>query len=215
MNEQIPFQAPGMPGRLKSGLVFALVGFVVGLILGYLANVCTLPVSALLGAAAGWVAARWEVPATAAEARRVGLLAGLLAGVGAALGSVTGALLSAISSGPTVIEWMGEQMGALPPPSLFWGSVVVTVSCLAGLGLAAEVAFGLLGGLAWHERRSSGQVLDAQAEVRSELHGPGRTALLWMGGLLALLICCVAGMILISMLTLFGMEGGGVGGFNL
>ncbi|MGQ9583957.1 MAG: hypothetical protein ACUVXG_00980 [Anaerolineae bacterium] len=194
-----------MPGRLKSGLIFALVSFVVGAAGGFLASVCMLPVAAILGAAAGWVGARWEAPPTRERARRDGLLAGLLAGVGGGLGTLSGGLLANLWASSWVLGFLEQQTGTPLSPSIFWASALLTTSCVAGTGAAAAAAFGALGGLAWYDRQGVG------VEGVAVVPGGGRNALLWMAGLLALLVCCVAGFILVSWLALFGMGGSGFG----
>jgi hypothetical protein len=200
--------APAMPSRLKSGLVFALVGFVLGALLGFLANICVLPVAALFGAAAGWLAARWETPASSASARQNGLTAGLLAGVGGALGGMAGGLLAILITGSSVVEWMGQQLGASFTPSIFWASAVGTVGCFAVGSLAVAAVFGLLGGLAWYQMRGPGRQRESELVVGPfGLRGRGSTVLVWMGGLLALLICCMAGLLLVALLSLLSLPG--------
>ncbi|MBC7224747.1 MAG: hypothetical protein H5T59_10825 [Anaerolineae bacterium] len=203
-------QAPGMPGRLKSGLLFALVGFVVGLAVGFLANVCMLPLSAALGAAAGYLAARWESAPSLIQARQGGLLAGLLAGVGSGLGTLAGGALAALWAGPSVLEWLGQQAGMPTETSLFWLSALCTVSCIGGLGLAAAAALGALGGATWYGWRGPGSQAAAEAPGQGPLSAPGRSALVWMVGVLALLVCCVAGFLVVSWLALTGMAGVGM-----
>jgi len=208
MVEQIAPQAPTMPGRLKSGLIFALVGFAVGFGVGFLANVCVLPLAAILGAAAGWLGARWETSPTRERARGAGLLAGLLAGVGAGLGTLSGGLLSALWAGSAALTWLGQQTGVPLDASVFWASALVTLSCVAIFGLGAATAFGVLGGLAWYERKGPGRAALAEGEETAGLGDWGRSALIWMVGLLVLLTCCVAGFILLSWLALSGTGGG-------
>ncbi len=209
MAVEVPPAAPGMPGRLKSGLLFALVGFPVGLGVGFLANACTPPVAALLGAAAGYLAAQWEAAPTVARARRAGALAGLLTGVAHTLGSLAGGALAALWASQTVLEWLIQNRGFPADSSLFWLSTAATMSCIGGLGLLLGAGFGALGGAAWYGWRGPGR---EAAEVPGEgpLSVPGRSAVLWMAGILALLVCCVAGFFLISWLVLTGTWGAGL-----
>ncbi|NLE77759.1 MAG: hypothetical protein GX605_13540 [Chloroflexi bacterium] len=208
MSDLLTAPPSGLPGRLKSGLLFAFVGFAANAVLGFLLNLCTAPLAALLGAAAGWLAARWEAAPTAANARQGGLTAGLLTGLGSALGSSTGGLLGALWAGASVVQTLGQQAGAPFSESTFWTTAVATVGCLglSGGGLAALL--GSLGGLAWFE----GQHPAAAAGAPPAMGGQ-RGALLWIGGLLALTACCAAGFAVLSGLTVVGLfEGGGLFG---
>jgi hypothetical protein len=195
-----------MPGRLKSGLLFALLGFLLGLGVGFLASICTVPVAALLGAAAGYLAARWEGAPTVAHARQAGSLAGLLAGVGHTLGALAGGALAALWAGQTVLTWLVQTRDLPWDPSLFWVSAAGTLSCVGGLGLVLAVGFGALGGATWYGWRGPGR---QAAEVPGEgpLSAPGRSAVVWMAGILGLLVCCVAGFILLSVLVWTGGTG--------
>ena len=206
---------PGLPGRYKSGGIFAVVGFLAGMAIGFLASICMVLLAAVLGGAAGWLGARWEVPETSEAARRVGVAAGLVAGIGALLGSSAGSLLSTLMSGPVVTEWLGTQLGEAFNGSIFWTSAVLTITCIGLATLAIASIFGLLGSLGWYEWRGRGSETPTEALETSD--GPDRQQqiIFWVGGLLAILVCCLVGFLLIALLTLSGLDGGSFEGLSL
>ena len=206
---------PGLPGRYKSGGIFAVVGFLAGIAIGFLANICMVLLAAILGGAAGWLGARWETPETSEGARRVGIAAGLVAGIGALLGSAAGGLLSTLMSGPMVTEWLGTQLGDAFNGSIFWISAILTISCIGLVTLAMASIFGLLGSLAWYEWRGPGGEAPMDAIEASATPDRRQQIIFWVGGLLAILVCCLVSFLLIGMLTLSGLDGGGLEGLSL
>jgi hypothetical protein len=206
---------PGLPGRYKSGGIFAVVGFLAGMAISFLASVCMVLLAAVLGGAAGWLGARWEVPQTSEAARRVGVAAGLVAGIGALLGSTAGSLLSTLVSGPMVTEWLGTQLGEAFNGSIFWTSAVLTITCIGLATLAISSVFGLLGSLGWYEWQGRGG--EDPTEILEVSDGPDRRQqiIFWGAGLLAILVCCLVGFLLIAMLTLSGLDGGSLEGLHL
>lgn len=208
MAVEVPPATPGMPGRLKSGLLFALVGFLVGLGVSFLATICTVPLAAVLGGAAGYLAARWESSPTVGQGRQAGSVAGFLTGVGSTLGTLAGGALAALWAGQTILEWLTQTQGLPGDSSLYWVSIAVTMSCVGGLVLLLAAGFGALGGATWYGWRGPGRET-TEGPGEGPLSAPGRSAVLWMAGILALLLCCVAGFFLLSWFVL--MEIGGVG----
>ncbi|MGQ9457912.1 MAG: hypothetical protein ACUVS5_06470 [Anaerolineae bacterium] len=207
MAMEVPPAVSGMPGRLRSGLLFALAGFLVGLGVGFLATVCTVPVAALLGAAAGYLAARWEASPTVVQARQAGSLAGLLAGGSHTLGTLAGGALASLWASQTVLDWLVRSGGFAVDPSLFWASAAGTLCCTGGLGLALAAGFGALGGATWYGWRGPGRQA-AEVPGAGPLSVPGRSAVVWMAGILGLLVCCLAGFLLVAALVWTGNLGG-------
>src|SRR5215475_14545990 len=77
-----------MSGALKSGLIFALVGLVGGVVFSFIevgGPLWGIPIALIVGAVAGYYGVRWSA---ASAGVGTGVLAGTIAGTGALIGAV-------------------------------------------------------------------------------------------------------------------------------
>ncbi len=125
-----------MSGFSKATILFSLIALIVFALLSRInVPLCALPLSGVLGIAAGYVGAYWQKddPSKTARIARSGGKAGLIAGVFAALGQVVVILFASTSE-------------------------YFTPACTGVLVVALFAIFGWLGGWSWarheHERQT-------------------------------------------------------------
>ncbi|MGQ9683575.1 MAG: hypothetical protein ACUVX9_13635 [Anaerolineae bacterium] len=127
-----------MKPRFSIGLIAGAVGLLVNVCVATAIGICGPVVSLLAGAAAGYFAARRQVPLTKSDGAKIGAMSGGLAGAVALVGQVIGALSALV-----LLQQMGAELplGQLPGSGTAPGSQVGYYA----IGAATGLCFGLVG----------------------------------------------------------------------
>ncbi len=169
-----------MPGLVKSGLIFGLIGVVAVIIFSFTPLIGPFlcgPVAAVLaGAGAGYFGARWSPARSGGIA---GALAGVIAGVGSLIGAVISwiILLAIAQAMPEYQEQLQEILRQQPNNQLTpedMNTLIMLVGpvmglCFGVLNLLASLASGALAGWLTARGRPQPQPPDPQPPTTAQL----------------------------------------------
>ena len=170
-----------MSGGVKSGLLFAIIGLVIVIAVGFIpilgAFLCGPVVAAIVGGVAGYLGVRWS---TANVGIGTGVLAGTLAGLGMLIGMMIffTVYFSLIRSSPEFDQQLQEALRQRPDAQVTPAQIKALVGlagpiggfCLGLIYLLVSLAIGALGG--WIAVRNRSSVPSYQPQPPQPPMGP-------------------------------------------
>jgi len=138
----------------KSGLILAVISFLLATGLTLLSPMCVPCAALFLGLGAGFLAGVFDKPAEGGKAVKIGAISGVLGGIGAIVGQIVGTGINALIMGPggaaRFLSQLGMETGGQAGVAQgYWIGLFGGVICFGFLDIALMAGFGIIGALTW------------------------------------------------------------------